>query len=122
MTDEMYFLTTKMLPRLLISSPFLSGNMRLHIEQISQKDKEAVFKISAPRYDMEKWAKEGIIVHTGEQPDYAIWVNEMGGFGSHNKSEHWVNRAVYQICSELKATRKNVTIINELNLNFGKRG
>ena len=119
MTEEFFFLSSKLLPRLIISSPFMSGSMRLHIENVYLSDTEAAFKISAPQYDMEKWINEGIIVYTGQTPDYAVWVNELGGFGSHNKSEHWVNRAVYEICSELKAIKKNVVIVNELPLNYG---
>ena len=47
--------------------------------------------------------------------DYAYWVNEMGGFGTHNKSEHWVNRSMYEVALEF-ANKLGAEIINKLPL------
>lgn len=79
--------------------PVLSGNMKMSIsiEQIDEKTAQVV--ISAPFYDLAKWKQTGEIEHTGKGwaknpqiTDYAMWVNNIGAFGTHNKSEHWVNR------------------------------
>ena len=93
---------------LTLESPVLSGNMKMHIK--SPNEREIV--IDAPFYDMKKWEKDKIIVHTGEIIDgrtaYAEWCNRLGAFNSHNKSEKWVNRAVleaaYAIANEIGAT------------------
>lgn len=91
----------KLLYELIMQSPVLSGNMQYHI-QLGYED-DYVIKIEAPFYDMKEFKKKGVIVHTGKSvngvTDYANWVNEAGGFGSHNKSEHWVNRVINECCN-----------------------
>ena len=98
------------------SSPILSGNMYREIttaELVNVSDNEVTFCINAPFYDVSLWRRTGVIVHSGETvtlkngvkhsyyayygsiTDYAMWVNDMGAFGTHNKSEHWVNRALF---------------------------
>lgn len=101
------------------SSPILSGNMFREIataELVDVKDNEVTFCINAPFYDMKKWRKTGVIVHTGKKygsiSDYAMWVNEMGAFGTHNKSEHWVNRALFDAALMVP----NARVICELEL------
>ena len=102
-----------------LSSPVLSGNMRSWIEigDITPDTKEIV--IYAPFYDMKKWQKDGTIVYTGEtihgKTDYAQWVNDMGAFGRHNRSEHWVNRCCYEVAQAI-ANEVGGTVINELPL------
>lgn len=78
------------------NSPIMSGNMKSFIIFTGND-----VRIYAPFYDIKKWKKSGEIVHTGESiygfTDYAQWVNQVGGFGTHNKSEHWVNR----VCNDV---------------------
>jgi hypothetical protein len=98
---------------LVLRSPVLSGNMQQNISQSG--DREII--IDAPFYDMKKWKQSGVIVHTGAiingRTAYAEWVNNLGGFATHNKSEEWVERAieevVYAIANEIGAE-----VINEL--------
>ena len=85
--------------RLILSSPVLSGNMKQNIRlNMSGNDREII--IEAPFYDLSHWRKTGAIVHNGAningKTDYAYWVNELGGFSTHNESEGWVNRAILQ--------------------------
>ena len=120
MSPELLFLYSRVPYKLLENVPILSGNMKNNIRLISVEDKEIVFMIAAPQYDLKKWQKEKIISFTGEMPDYAVFVNDTGGFGTHNRSEHWVNRALYELCYELKRAKgNNVEIQNTLELNYG---
>jgi len=95
---------SSLLWQLIMDSPILSGNMQYHIQLGYGNDGYEVI-IEAPFYDMKQWRKNKTIVHTGETKhgfsDYAQWVNEAGGFGRHNKSEHWVNRSVNDICRSI---------------------
>lgn len=101
---------------LIMNSPILSGNMQSFI-QLGGIDTNYAILIQAPFYDAKKWNKERIIVHTGEIKDgyehYAEWVNEAGGFGSHNKSENWVNR-VCNMCAEEFAQKHGAKVIKRL--------
>ena len=85
-------------------SPVLSGNMQSMI-QLGYGNDGYEIKIPAPFYDATKWKKDKVIVHTGAVigglTDYAYSVNEFGAFGTHNKSEHWVNRVLNRICEEV---------------------
>ena len=89
---------------LVMESPVLSGNMQSMISLGYGNDGYEVI-IEAPFYDMKKWQKQGIIVHTGANKngitDYAYEVNEFGAFGRHNKSEHWANRVINTCCEEI---------------------
>lgn len=89
---------------LVVNSPILSGSMQMHIQLGYGNDGYEVI-IEAPFYDMKKWEKNKTLVYTGETKngftDYAQWVNEAGGFGKHNKSEHWVNRVVNEVCRSI---------------------
>ena len=103
---------------LVMESPVLSGNMQSFI-QLGGIDTDYAILIQAPFYDMKKWKKEGVIVHTGDvkkgKEHYAEWVNELGAFGRHNKSEHWVNRVLNRCCEEFarKYDGKVVKLLNE---------
>lgn len=84
-------------------TPVLSGNMQQHIAKSKLVDvsfSKITFCIEAPFYDLPRWEKEGVIVHTGKSykgiTDYANWVNKSGAFGKKNASMHWVNRALFQ--------------------------
>lgn len=104
---------------LVTSSPILSGNMQsmINISLFGLYRNEIT--IEAPFYDMVKWHKSKQIVHTGESKkgftDYANWVNNLGAFGKHNKSENWVNRACYEVCQAI-ANEIGAVVINELPL------
>lgn len=88
---------------LIMQSPILSGNMQSFIQL--DYIPEPVVKIAAPFYDGRLWKDKHIIVHTGEShngyTNYAEAVNEVGAFGRHNQSEHWVNRVINQCCEEI---------------------
>ena len=104
---------------LINKSPVLSGNMQMNIQCGMTTPSECEIIIEAPFYDMKQWKKNGVIKRTGEningKTDYAYWVNEMGGFATHNQSEHWVNRCMYEVALEF-ANRLGGEIINKLPL------
>lgn len=89
---------------LVMESPVLSGNMQSFIHLGYGNDGYEIM-IEAPFYDAKRWQKDKVIVHTGANKngvtDYALSVNEVGAFGSHNKSEHWANRVINQCCEEI---------------------
>ena len=101
---------------LVMEAPILSGNMQSFI-QLGGIDTNYAILIQAPFYDMKKWRKQGIIVHTGENKKgyehYADWVNQAGGFGRHNRSEGWVNR-VCNRCAEEIAQKYGGKVIKRL--------
>ena len=89
---------------LVLESPVLSGNLQnmidgLGLYGLDPINNEARILITAPTYDMKKWKKEKVIVHDYRY-DYANLLNETGAFGSHNDSEHWVNRVINRCCEE----------------------
>jgi len=119
MTQELFNLSTLVKMYLEELSPILSGNMAREImlaEIVEVKDNEVTFCINAPFYDMKLWREKGIISHTGKShngiSDYAMWVNEVGAFGTHNKSMHWVNRAL----NEAALMMPNAEVNNRLEL------
>lgn len=115
MTEELQTLSSLVKMFLEERSPILSGNMMREIvlaQYVEINDNEVTLCIDAPFYDMKLWKEKGVILHkylTGKPgiasekwPDvisYAHWVNEVGAFGTHNKSMHWVNRAINEACS-----------------------
>ena len=120
MSPELMFLNTRMPYKLLQDVPILSGNMKSHIRLVNVSEDEIVYEISAPQYDMNTFRKTGRIQFTGKTPDYAIWVNDLGAFATHNKSEHWLNRSLYELCYELKIAKGGeAIIINDLPLDYG---
>lgn len=100
-------------------SPVLSGNMLSFIQTSNAYDSEFVIMIDAPFYDAKEWEKNRTIVHTGKvingKTAYAQWVNDIGAFGTHNKSMHWVNRVCVQSAITL-ASEIGAEVINELEL------
>lgn len=104
---------------LVFSSPILSGNMQSFIQLGLITPGTCEIIMEAPFYDMKKWKKEGVIQHTGKivngHTDYAAWVNDIGAFGTHNKSEHWVNRVCLDVCTAI-ANEIGAIVINELPL------
>lgn len=121
MTLELQTLSTLVKMLLEHETPILSGNMEREImtaKLVSVNDHEITFCINAPFYDVNLWKQKGVIVHTGSpkkwpsMTDYANWVNQIGAFGTHNKSMHWVNRAVNDAARMIP----NAEIINKLEL------
>ena len=116
---EVEQLTALLFGTLITNSPVLSGNMQsmIQINRFGLSESEIV--IDAPFYDMKIWNKEHKIVHTGKsfngKTSYAQWVNEKGGFGTHNKSEHWVNRTCNDI-AKIIASQIGAEVINYLEL------
>ncbi len=100
-----------------VNCPVLSGNMKSNIEITDIKDNEITICISAPFYDLKEWKKTGIIKHTGktiyEKTDYAMWVNNIGAFGRHNKSQYWCNRSIYNSVNTI-ANEIGAIVINRL--------
>lgn len=86
---------------LIMQSPVLSGNMQSMIQIGMQGSATREIIIDAPYYDMKRWNKDKVVIHTGEtingKTAYAEDVNLYGAFGRHNKSEGWVNRAVKEV-------------------------
>lgn len=86
---------------LIMQSPVLSGNMQSMIQIGLQGSATREIIIDAPYYDVKKWYKDKVVIHTGEIIDgksaYAEDVNLSGAFGRHNKSEGWVNRAIKEV-------------------------
>lgn len=95
---------------LVVQSPVLSGNMQNFISGMGFQ-MEGIL-ITAPSYDMKKWRKDKEIVHNYKF-NYANAVNEVGAFGTHNKSEHWVNR-VCNMCSQMIASKYHGKVIVRL--------
>ncbi len=100
-------------------SPVLSGNMLSFIQTSKAYGTEFVIEIDAPFYDAKEWEKNKTVVHTGKTIDgktaYAQWVNDIGAFGTRNKSMHWVNRVCVQAAVTL-ASEIGAEVINELEL------
>lgn len=119
MTDTVEKLTSLLFSALVTSSPVLSGNMKSMIQIDEYSGSECKIVIDAPFYDMKRWKKEGVVVFTGEnikgKTAYAEWVNKEGGFGTHNKSMYWVNRACVEVATII-ANEIGATVINELQL------
>lgn len=119
MADTVEKLTSLLFSTLITSSPVLSGNMKSLINIDNYSENECSIVIDAPFYDMTKWKKDKVIVHTGEQingkTSYANWVNEAGGFGTHNKSEHWVNRACVEV-AKIIANEIGATVVYDIQL------
>lgn len=103
---------------LVMQSPVLSGSMQAHI-QLGYTGDEFAIIIDAPFYDMKEFKKNHNLVYTGKvingMEAYAYWVNEVGAFGRHNKSEHWVNRVLNDCCLMI-AGQIGAQVINELPL------
>lgn len=103
---------------LIADAPVLSGNMITGIETSDVQEHQIEICINAPFYDMKEWRKTGAIVYTGLNwkgtgiTDYAFWVNEIGAFGTHNKSETWVNKsllkAVKIIAAQYNIPQENI--------------
>jgi len=119
MEDSVEKLTSLLFATLVTSSPVLSGNMKSLIQISKYGENECEIVIDAPFYDAKKWQKDKTIVYTGEtyngKSAYAELVNKAGGYGTHNKSEHWVNRACVEV-AEIIANEIGATVINELRL------
>ena len=81
-----------------LESPVLSGNMKSLISESINDPSDREILIEAPFYDQGIWQKTGAVVHTGQNykgiTDYSLWVNLLGGFATHNKSQGWVNRCI----------------------------
>lgn len=110
------FLRNALYFNLIMESPVLSGSMQYHIQMGYGADGYEII-IEAPFYDSARWQKDKVLVYTGESKngvtDYAYDVNESGAFGRHNKSEHWVNRCINNVCREV-ALKYNGVVEGEL--------
>ena len=99
--------------------PILSGNMASLIQTSQAYGTEFVIVIDAPFYDQKEWEKNKQIVHTGQtingKTAYAQYVNDLGGFGTRNKSMHWVNRVCVEAATVI-ANEIGAEVINELEL------
>lgn len=106
-----------LLPNLMLKSPVLSGNMKSLIKNGIISDGLREIVIDAPFYDMKKWKDSGVVVHTGNviqgRTAYAEWVNRLGAFATHNKSEKWVNRAILEVVQPI-ANEIGAEVIYEL--------
>lgn len=102
---------------LVMQSPVLSGNMQSMIQVGIQGGDTREIIIDAPFYDMKRWNKDKVVVHTGEVVNgmtaYAESVNRSGAFGRHNKSEGWVNRAIKEVVETI-ANEIGAEVVYEL--------
>ncbi len=119
MDNSVEKLTALLFGTLIINSPVMSGNMKSLIQITRYGLNECEIMIDAPFYDIPRWKKDKTIIHTGEtingKQAYAEWVNKAGGFGTHNKSEHWANRTCVEV-AKIIANQIGATVINELQL------
>lgn len=97
-----------------IECPYMSGNMNEHIEITNVGKDEATICVSAPAYDIKLWNEEKQIRYIGGE-DYALDVNNYGGFFTHNYSMHWINRALDKACN-IVAKENNGEVINNVGL------
>lgn len=112
-------LSSLLLANLVLNSPRLSGNMKDNIKIVEMGEHKVVIELSAKFYDTSLWQKTGVIKYTSKNydsiTDYPMWVNEVGAFGKHNASEHWVNRTCNDVCNII-ANEYGGTVKNELEL------
>lgn len=119
MTELMEELYSLVVTSLMLNSPRLSGNMKNHIKTKEISNHRVIIEIEAPFYDAKMWQKYKTIVYTGPPKkypgvtDYAYWVNVVGAFGKHNKSEHWINRTLDDTCRAV-AGEYNAEVINKI--------
>ena len=98
------------------NAPTLSGNTKNSIHTSRSFGREFTIVIDPEYYDINLWKKTGILsnkVIKGGSSSYAASVNEKGGFGTHNKSTHWVNKVCLS-CVEQIAAEIGAVVINEL--------
>ena len=102
-----------------VNCPVLSGNMKSNIEIVDIKDNEITICINAPFYDLDKWEKDKVIIHTNKlengMSDYAYIVNQFGAFYRKNKSQYWVNRSIYSSVNQI-ANEMGAIVVNRLPL------
>ena len=119
MEDIVEKLHALLFSNLILQSPVLSGNMKSMIQTGLQGSATREIIIDAPFYDMKRWNKDKVVVHTGEtingKTSYAEDVNLRGAFGRHNKSEGWVNRAVKEVVDTI-ANEIGAQVIYEIRL------
>lgn len=119
MTQRLEKLYNLVYTTLLASCPYLSGNMANGIYYKEISDNKVQIVIEAKYYDVQQFKKTGAIIYTNQnkngKTDYSADVNKAGGFFTHNKSEHWVNRACYN-ASYVIANEIGAELINELPL------
>ena len=118
-TVEVEKLYTMVLHKILSEAPVLSGNLKSSIHTALAYGNEFVIVIDAPFYSQTDWEKYKAVVPTGKsvngQTAYAQMLNDVGAFGSRNKSMHWVNRACLDAVSTI-ASEIGAEVINELEL------
>lgn len=102
---------------LILESPVLSGNMKQHISSYIPDGNTSEIIIDAPFYDLKKWEKTKVIVHTGEtingRTAYAEEVNRIGAFGKKNKSTGWATRTIHSVVDSI-ANEVGATVIYEI--------
>lgn len=103
MSEELQRLVTQVFYQVKWNSPFLSGNMRGHIEVKPISDTEMQIIIEAPPYDLDEFMNNPFhpIIYIGGD-DYAYEVNyKTGGFSG--KHKNWVESNVIMACEAVAA-------------------
>ena len=117
MDDVVEILHSLLYNVLIIESPVLSGSMKSMIQTGMDTPSERQIIIDAPFYDLKKWNEDKTVVYTGSiiqgRTAYAEWVNRLGGFATHNKSEKWVNRAIHEVVDAI-ASQIGAEVIYEI--------
>ena len=104
MNKDLIFLYNLINANLYAQAPVLSGNLKSHIKVVSVEEHKVKIVLSARFYDTKIWEKTGQIKYTKgwkknpQITNYAMFLNEVGAFGTRNKSMHWTNRAIFQVC------------------------
>lgn len=119
MSNELQQLFNLLKANLYAQAPVLSGNLKNGIKVVNVEDNEITIEIEAKFYDTNEFRKTGKINYTGKNyggiTDYAMWLNNLGAFGTGNKSKNWTNRVCYETCDGI-AKQIQAEIINELPL------
>lgn len=119
MEDIVEKLHALLFSNLVMQSPVLSGNMQSMIQTGMQGSATREIIIDAPYYDMKKWNKDKVVVHTGQvingKTAYAEDVELYGAFGRHNKSQGWVGRAIKEVVEAI-ANETGAQVVYEIRL------
>lgn len=118
-SEDIAFLTLVIGTYLHAQAPIMSGNTQRSIRVSRISERKVVLVIDPKFYDVNYWKKTGKIRYTRNafydekkekirykyswhkdmnMKSYAMFLNEVGAFGTHNKSMHWVNRVLYTTC------------------------
>lgn len=123
MNKDIIFMANLLNNVLINQAPVLSGNLKQSIRIKEIQDNEITIVIEPRFYNVAQYNKTGKInLYKAKQSiekygrlSYAEWLNDKGAFGTGNKSMHWTNRAIYDVCTAFARTL-NAEVRNTLPL------